>query len=127
MADGQIKLIENIEEGDLLMGDDSQPRKVLSLARGIDKMYDVISTKTYEKYTVNQEHILCIYNSYGTIKNPENSIIEIAVKDYINLSDHEKNELKGYKVPINFISKPVEIDTYFIGNQLGSDTNNRMI
>jgi hypothetical protein len=59
MSDGKIKLIENIKVGDLLMGDDSKPRTVLSLARGQDKMYDVIPIKG-EKYTVNQEHILCL-------------------------------------------------------------------
>ena len=41
------------------MGDDSTPRKVLSIARGQDKMYDVIPVKG-DKYTVNQEHILCL-------------------------------------------------------------------
>ena len=59
MSDGNIKLIEDIKEGDFLMGDDSKPRKVLSLARGRDKMYDIIPIKG-EKYTVNQEHILCL-------------------------------------------------------------------
>ena len=59
MSDGSIKLIEDIQVGDLLMGDDSQPRSVLSLARGRDKMYNVIPIKG-EKYTVNQEHILCL-------------------------------------------------------------------
>ena len=34
-----INGIENITVGDLLMGDDSTPRTVLSLARGKDKMY----------------------------------------------------------------------------------------
>ena len=53
------KLIENIQVGDLLMGDDSTPRVVTSLARGRDKMYDIIPIKG-EKYTVNQEHILCL-------------------------------------------------------------------
>ena len=59
MSDGTIKLIQDIQVGDLLMGDDSQPRQVLSLARGKDKMYDIIPIKG-EKYTVNQEHILCL-------------------------------------------------------------------
>jgi intein/homing endonuclease len=59
MADGSIKMIQDIQVGDLLMGDDSKPRTVLSLARGKDKMYDVIPVKG-EKYTVNQEHILCL-------------------------------------------------------------------
>ena len=59
MSDGTIKLVQDIQVGDLLMGDDSTPRKVQSLARGRDKMYDVIPIKG-EKYTVNEEHILCL-------------------------------------------------------------------
>jgi hypothetical protein len=59
MFDGTIKLVENIQIGDLLMGDDSRARTVLSLARGTDKMYDIIPIKG-DKYTVNQEHILCL-------------------------------------------------------------------
>jgi hypothetical protein len=59
MSDGSIKMVQDIKVGDMLMGDDSQPRTVLSLARGRDKMYDVIPIKG-DKYTVNQEHILCL-------------------------------------------------------------------
>ena len=59
MYDGTIKKVQDINVGELLMGDDSTPRKVLSLARGQDLMYDIIPVKG-EKYTVNQEHILCL-------------------------------------------------------------------
>jgi hypothetical protein len=59
MSDGHIKLVQDIQVGDFLMGDDSKPRKVISLARGKDKMYDIIPIKG-EKYRVNQEHILCL-------------------------------------------------------------------
>jgi replicative DNA helicase len=59
LSNGNIELIENIKVGDLLMGDDSTPRRVLSLARGRDKMYDIIPFQG-DKYTVNQEHILCL-------------------------------------------------------------------
>lgn len=62
MFDGSIKMVQDILEGELLMGDDSTPRRVLSLARGKDIMYDIISVKG-EKYTVNQEHILCLKNT----------------------------------------------------------------
>jgi hypothetical protein len=59
LSDGSTKMVQNIQVGDFLMGDDSTPRTVLSLARGQDKMYDIIPVKG-EKYTVNQEHILCL-------------------------------------------------------------------
>ena len=59
MSDGSVKMVQDINVGDLLMGDDSTPRTVTSLARGIDKMYDIISDNG-DKYTANQEHILCL-------------------------------------------------------------------
>ena len=59
MFDGNIKKVQDIQEDDLLMGDDSTPRRVLSLARGQDEMYDIIPVKG-DKHTVNQEHILCL-------------------------------------------------------------------
>ena len=121
MSDGTVKLIENIKEGEMLMGDDSRPRTVLSLARGRDKMYNIIPVKG-EKYTVNQEHILCLrasencedLNNYTANDN----IIEISVKDYLELPEQTKGLLKGYKVHVDFPEKEVPMDPYFIGNTL---------
>ena len=62
MYNGEIKLVQNIKVGDLLMGDDSAPRKVLSLGRGRDIMYKITNQKN-EFYTVNSEHILSLYYS----------------------------------------------------------------
>ena len=59
MSDGSIKKVEDIKAGETLMGDDSQPRTVLSLATGHDIMYEVIS-ENGESYTVNKDHILCL-------------------------------------------------------------------
>jgi hypothetical protein len=62
MYDGSIKNVQDIVVGDIVMGDDSTPRRVLSLGQGEDMMYDIIPTKG-EKYTVNSEHILCLKQS----------------------------------------------------------------
>jgi hypothetical protein len=59
MFDGSTKPVENVQVGDLVMGDDSTPRTVLSLGRGQDDMYDIIPMKG-ESYTVNSEHILVL-------------------------------------------------------------------
>lgn len=69
MYDGTIKMVQDVKVGDKLMGDDSTPRKVLSLAQGQDEMYDIIPVKG-DKYTVNQEHILVLkFSGRGTITN----------------------------------------------------------
>ena len=111
MYDGTIKLVQDIKVGDLLMGDDSKPRSVLTLASGKDKMYDIIS-KNGDKYTVNQEHILCLR------KSENNDIKEISVKDYLQLNEKEKSLLKGYKVPIDFRELTYKIDSYDFGISL---------
>ena len=59
LSDGKIKMVQDINVGELLMGDDSTPRTVTSLARGEDEMYEIIPNNG-ESYTVNQEHILCL-------------------------------------------------------------------
>lgn len=68
MADGSIKLVQDIIINDNIMGDDSNPRKVLSLGCGKDNMYDIIPVKG-ESYRVNSEHILCLtYSGNGRIR-----------------------------------------------------------
>ena len=83
MYDGSIKMVQDIIEGDELMGDDSTPRKVLSLARGQDEMYDIIPTKG-EKYTVNSEHILCLKPSRLSVTKKKTASSVKYTARYIN-------------------------------------------
>ena len=59
MYDGTIKMVQDIVIGDILMGDDSTPRNVLSLARGKEQMYK-IEKNNNEFYIVNESHILSL-------------------------------------------------------------------
>ena len=59
MFDGTFKKAKDIVLGDLLMGDDSEPRKVLKLYSGEDEMYTVIPSKG-KPYKVNSSHILTL-------------------------------------------------------------------
>jgi regulator of RNase E activity RraB len=54
-----IKKLNEIDivVGDIIMGDDSTPRTILSLTNGKEMMYDIISNKG-KIYTVNESHIL---------------------------------------------------------------------
>jgi hypothetical protein len=90
MFDGTIKMVQDILEGDELMGDDSTPRKVLSLARGQDEMYDVIPVKG-DKYTVNSEHILCLKPTrIGVSPTKSGSVVKYTAR-YINYKTGKTN------------------------------------
>ena len=73
MADGNLKQVENIQVNDLIMGDDSKPRKVLSLGRGKEEMYKIINKSDNTFYTVNKSHIL-------SLKEGE-KIVDISLKN----------------------------------------------
>lgn len=128
MYDGTIKKVQDVVKGDLLMGDDSTPRKVLSLARGREQMYKVESQKG-DSYIVNESHILslkCIKKYSKTLQ--KGTVTDMSVLDYLKLpkSFHgKKGVLCGYKVPINFpeIHEQLPFDPYMIGYWLGDSSS----
>ena len=121
MYDGTIKLVQDVVVGDQIMGDDSGPRNVLTLARGRETMYKVC-TKRGEGYTVNESHILSLKYATKSSKIQKNQVLDISVLDYLALpkSYHGRGgRLYGYRVPIVFLEKPQEIDPYLVGYWLG--------
>ena len=129
MYDGSIKKIQDIKVGDKLMGDDSTPRNVLSLARGREMMYDVIPKKG-DKYSVNESHILSLrYSTNYATKIKKGTILDIPLVDYLNLpkSYHGRaGPLLGYRVGIDFPKRKIDLEPYFLGYWLG-DGNNRNV
>ena len=100
MFDGTIKMVQDIVVGNVLMGDDSTPRNVLSLARGRETMYkikDLSSPNMDVSYTVNASHIL-------SLREPgSNNTIDLTVGEY--LETYKEKKWQGYRVPI-YISCP---------------------
>ena len=118
MFDGSIKKVEDVITGDLLMGDDSTPRKVKSIARGRENMYWVRQNKGND-YRVNESHILSLKRSRNEGNHKNGDVLNITVKDYLTKSDKFKTNYKGYKVAVEFDEKPVSIEPYFLGLWLG--------
>ena len=118
MFDGLLQKVEDIHVGDLLMGDDSTPRKVLSIARGQEKMYWIHQNKAMS-YRVNESHILSLKRSRNEGNHKQGDVLNITVKDYIAKSDKFKSNYKGYKVAVEFKEKPLTLEPYYLGLWLG--------
>lgn len=134
MYNGSIKMVQDITIGDKLMGDDSKPRIVKSLARGQEQMYKIIQFHPNAKnYIVNSSHILSLYDP------KKNKIVDIGVEDYLKLNNintcspgqtqtiYTKNKymvkggLYGFKVNVNFELKPISINPYELGYWIGKN------
>lgn len=92
MYDGSIKSVECVKIGDILMGDDSEPRRVISLARGREPLYKIKQNKAMD-YIVNESHILSLKRNIQPFKT-----WDIAVKDFIQWKNDRQREYKGYRV-----------------------------
>jgi replicative DNA helicase len=118
LHDGNLIPVQNVKTGDLLMGDDSTPRKVLSVTTGREKMYWIRQNKGID-YRVNESHILSLKRSRNEGKHKNGDVLNISVKEYIQKSDKFKSNYKGYKVAVEFEEKPISIEPYFLGLWLG--------
>ncbi|MFU8789100.1 MAG: replicative DNA helicase [Methylobacter sp.] len=118
MYSGEIKAVENIQVGDMLMGDDSTPRRVLSLARGREPMYWVRQNKALD-YRVNASHILSLKRSRNEGKHKNGDVLNIPLTDYLNAAPKFRTNYKGYKVAIEFAEQLLPVCPYFLGLWLG--------
>jgi len=114
MYDGSIKNVEDIEVGEFLIGDDSNPRKVLSLGRGKDTIYE-IKSKGWDSFTVNSEHILVLRNR----KKSSNKPFEISVKDFLQKSKTFQDQSQLIRTSVEFKEKEIKMDPYLMGIWIG--------
>lgn len=135
MYNGSVNKIQDIKIGDILLGDDSSRRCVLSVTSGIDKMYEIIP-KNGDSYTVNSCHILSLHRPNPIIfkgsRHPvmryinnkgvcyeeydearyynlcQNNVIDINIQDYLKLDTRDKKNLTTYHRCVEFDYKYVK-------------------
>lgn len=143
MFDGKIKKVEELENGEELMGDDSKPRIVSNMHNDTGPLFKVTHGKT--EYTVNDQHILslkcdkniqfkkekfivtwfdksilkCKSKNFDTKQEANdfncNEFIDLPIQTFINLPKKYKKILKGYKKVIDFTFKELPIEPYTLG------------
>lgn len=121
MFNGETKNVEDVGVDDLLMGPDSTPRRVLSLARGNAEMFRVCQANG-DDYICNDEHILCLQTTGMTRKKkkvlPGTERLMTARK-FFSLAKSSRTPYKGFKVGVEFPTKSTPMDPYVMGLWLG--------
>lgn len=118
MFDGTLKNVEDVQAGDLLMGDDSTSRLVMGTTRGQENMYWIHQNHGIS-YRVNESHILSLKRSRNEGGHKHGEVLNIEIRDYLQKSDKFKSNYKGYKVAVEFDEQPLTVDPYFLGLWLG--------
>lgn len=116
---GDVVPVEDIKVGDLLMGPDSKPRQVLTLARGRETMYEVVPDHG-EPHTVNESHILSLRVT-GVNGFSKDQIVDISVRDYLAAPEKFRRRTRLWRTGVDFPtgkSAPSTEDMYWVGVSL---------
>lgn len=128
MYDGSIKPVQEIKNGDVVMGVNSQPRVVQGATRGREMMYWVRQRSGMD-YRVNESHIISLKRSRnGRGLNPKvkhGDIENIEISEYLKKSNKYKNNMKGWKTKVDFPKADTFIDPYYFGLWLGDGCTSR--
>lgn len=130
MYSGEVKNVEDVVSGDLLMGPDSTPRLVLNTHKGFGKIYRITPRKG-DSWECNEPHVLSlklspftqVSGNRKTRKYRAAEIINIPLDEYIRKSSTFKHRHKLWRTGVNFPSIPCpEIDPYLVGLYLADGT-----
>jgi len=139
MADGTVKDVEDIIVGDLVMGPDSKPRRVESLHRGADDLYEIVSKKG-DRYVVNSQHILSLRLTSmkrkhraaervrcGDRQYESGEVANVSVHDYLHSTKSFRHCAKGWKAGVEFPAQPIHPDMppYILGLWLGDGSTDK--
>jgi len=132
MADGTTRLVEDIRNGDLIMGHDSLPRLVVGCVAGQDVMYRIIPKKG-EPFTVTRDHPLVLrrtrsgrrltprktHGGLSRSPNKDNKEILVTAEEFASSSKTFKHLHKLVKRPVDYPAKEVPVDPCCYGLWLG--------
>lgn len=117
MYDGAIKKVQDVVIGDLLMGDDSTPRKVLNVNSGNGQLYKIIPVKG-DEWVCNDVHVLTHHHEQKKklLDVPLNEI------DYPKYQNGNYRYARLQRTGVDFQDKLINIDPYLLGLWLGDGT-----
>ncbi len=126
--DGSLKRVENVAQGDLLMGPDSAPRKVLETVHGFGKMVEVQPIKG-KPFVVSEDHILTVIQTRlkqhprKPSEDTEGIVKDIRVSELLKLPRWLVGPRALYKLVRTGVDFPQipegPIDPHFLGVYLG--------
>lgn len=126
--DGRRVPVEKVAVGDLLMGPDSAPRRVLATTSGSGPLYRIVPIKG-EPWVCNDAHVLTLVRSarHADRSEPGGEVFDVPLNDYLRLPAAVKTHAKLFQpehvdFPATDDQRPVT--PYFVGVWLGDGTKN---
>jgi replicative DNA helicase len=114
--DGRVVRVEEVRQGDRLMGPDGTPRTVLSTAFGVGPMCQIIP-KRGAPWFCNDVHVLTLVNA------SDDTVVDVSVRDFLGWKASKRDSYKQFGVGVDFHGAlELTVDPYFLGVWFGDGT-----
>lgn len=107
--DGSETNVEDVREGDLLLGPDGKPRRAFNIVNGEDRLYRIKIGAGQEDLVVTPNHILVLYREKrGSAQEKELTepsagevydTVELTAVDFASLNAEERRRYRVFKSP----------------------------
>jgi len=121
MHDGSSRAVEDVRAGDVLLGPDSEPRRVLETTRGVGPLRKIVPTKGAD-WVCNDKHILTV------ALHEKRGYHDAPVTDFVphkwgsRHAPSNKYAMQVRSPAINFPQRDVSVEPYLVGLWLGDGT-----
>ena len=119
LHNGSVVRADAVVTGDLLMGPDSKPRKVLSTTVGRGRLYRIVP-EAGTPWVCNADHILTLVHAIT------GKIVDVPIEVYLALPSWQKRNLLQFSpedgVDFPEQKKPLLVNPYFVGAWFGDGT-----
>lgn len=121
MADGSIKIIQDIKVGDLVMSHNGYPEEVIEIGNGIEELYEV-KQQGSNPYIVSKNHILYLEQKANVPSIKDDGIKKILVQNFNKefLGKYRYRTTYGIKNnELEFSKKDLLLEPYYVGLYIG--------
>ncbi|CAK7199141.1 pre-mRNA-splicing factor 8 [Sporothrix eucalyptigena] len=115
--DGSFVNVEDVREGDLLLGPDGGPRHAFNIVSGKERLYR-IKFDDNEDLVVTPNHILTLHKATDTV--------DITAADFATMDASSRKAYQLFRPSaFEYPEQEVPVDPYFLGLWLGDSSDNK--
>ncbi|KAH6708123.1 hypothetical protein VD0002_g5478 [Verticillium dahliae] len=117
--------VEDVKEGDLLLGPDGGPRRAFNIVSGNDRLYRIQVGGSKEDLVVTPNHILVLHRESpkGNVQvsaTERYDTVEMTATEFASLDPTEQGKHRLFRSPgFELPEQKVPVDPYFLGLWLG--------
>ena len=117
MFDGRIVPVQDVKNGDLVMGPDSRPRKVSGVTTGRSEMFKITPTKG-DSFICNDVHVLTVLKR--SKKPSDTKIIDIPLDEFLKKDKTFRKNCYLVRAGIDFSGEwDLKVSPYAVGVWIG--------